>query len=988
MQAVHEISSKLQKDDPITLAVSASFTAEPIEEALSFWMDKLAISATIEFAPYNQIFQQLLDPSSLLSANQQGINVILLRVEDWCRFNQAAHESGDLSSILKRNAQDFVAALKAAVSHASTPYILCLCPAAVTPLDEVEEKTLFQQIEAEIITELTGLKGLHVIQAQEVLTLYHVEEYYDLQRDQLGHIPFTSEFFTALGTAIARKIYAIKSSPHKVIVLDCDNTLWRGVVGEDGVFGIDVSQRWQAVQEFMRAQQQAGMLLCLCSKNNEADVMPIFEQRSDMPLRLEHLVAWRINWLPKSENIKSLAAELNLGLDSFIFVDDNPVECAEVSTHCPEVLTLQLPIDGDMKQFLNHVWAFDHLQVTAEDAQRTVLYQQNVERQRLQQQALTMQDFLADLEMVIDIAEPSPDQIARVAQLTQRTNQFNCTTRRRAEAEIQQLMQSGVECRAVTVRDRFGDYGLVGMMLFSTDATDLHVDTFLLSCRVLGRGVEHHMVRYLAQFAEERALKQLNLSYVPTAKNRPALNFLEAIASEYQQSTDHGDCFQLPVEHAAALAYTASTTEPAILDAPVVKDSAPSMRTQPATEAPALSKSQRLGRIASDWHTPKEIQTAIQTRRQSVQPSVGQVDKPIVFPRTSTETDLSALWSELLGVYPSMTDNYFELGGTSLQAVELFAQIEQYFGKRFPLTCLLEAPTPEKLAQLIDSDAESRPQSGKPSCVLQLNSAPGVTPPLFLIHPGGGDILLYRNLAQRLQHSTAVYGVKPCRQGSYPMVHTQIPEMAAYYIEQIRAIQPEGPYLLGGFCAGGVIAVEMALQLQRQGHSVPLVALMNSTDVQESKWLERRSTKTSPLKKVAQLLKTNVKMSLYKYCVNRELPPPSFVHKMAVISIYQAALNTYTPKNQFNGELLLFKSKQDGTTKPQDDSAKAYLASRIADPLLGWQQRATKGVKLYENPGEFQGILQEPSVKEMAEQLRTYIANLPSDKQFSESWRA
>ncbi len=349
MQAIHEISSKHQKNNPITLAISASFTAEPIETGLLFWMEKLAIPAAIEFAPYNQIFQQLIDPSSLLSTNQQGVNIILLRVEDWCRFNQSNRKFGDLSKTLKRNAQDFVSALKTAVSRTTTPYILCLCPAAATLSAESEERALFHQIEKEIVTELRGLNGLHVVPFQAVQSLYPVEEYYDPQRDHLGHIPFTAEFFTALATSLARKIYAIKTPPHKVIVLDCDNTLWQGVIGEDGVFGIDISPRWQAVQEFMRAQQQAGMLLCLCSKNNEADVLPVFEQRSDMPLRREHLVTWRINWLPKSENIKSLAAELNLGLDSFIFVDDNPVECAEVSTHCPEVLTLQLPIEGDMQ---------------------------------------------------------------------------------------------------------------------------------------------------------------------------------------------------------------------------------------------------------------------------------------------------------------------------------------------------------------------------------------------------------------------------------------------------------------------------------------------------------------------------------------------------------------------------------------------------------------------------------------------------------------
>jgi FkbH-like protein len=1005
MQATHAIAAKSQTEKQLNIAISATFTIEPIEEIVSFWMQELVLSATVEFAPYNQIFQQLLDPSSLLSTNQAGINAIFLRVEDWNRFNQTVQTPDDLAKVLQRNAQDLVTALKTAVARSTIPHILCLCPAASSQPANAEPIRLFRQTESWLVKELTGINGLHLIGFQDVQNLYPVEAYYDPQRDQLGHIPFTTEFFTALGTTLARKVYAIKSRPHKVIVLDCDNTLWQGVVGEEGAIGIDISPRWQAVQEFMRAQQQAGMLLCLCSKNNEADVMQVFEHRQDMPLKLAHLVAWRINWLPKSENIKSLAAELNLGLNSFIFVDDNPVECAEVNANCPDVLTLQLPVTGDMQQFLTHVWAFDHLQVTAEDAQRTALYQQNAERQRFQQQALTMTDFLADLEMVIDIAEPAAAQLSRVAQLTQRTNQFNCTTRRRSEAEIQQLMQSGMACRVVTVRDRFGDYGLVGMMLFSTDATEdrsatgLHVDTFLLSCRVLGRGVEHHMVRHLAQYAADPAIARVNINYVATPKNRPALNFLEAIASEYQQPNTTGACFSLPVQHAAALYYTAATPQAtASAPPPVAQSSPPSVQTPAVTPQPAMSQSQRLGRIALHWHTPQEIQTASQSQRQSTQTSVTPVNPSMVFPRTSTESDLSALWSELLGVYPSITDNYFELGGTSLQAVQLFAQIEQYFGKRLPLTCLLEAPTPEALAQLIDSDSDHRSPAGQPNCVLLLNSAEGITPPLFLIHPGGGDVLLYRNLAQRLNHSTAVYGIKPASQGGYPMLHTQIPEMAAYYIEQIRTIQPAGPYFLGGFCVGGVIAVEMALQLQRQGYSVPLVALMNSTDGQEAKWLARRSTTTSPVKKVAQRLKTNIKMSFYKYCVNRELPPPSFAQKMAVMSIHQAALNAYTPKARFNGELLLFKSKPDqaqpdqaqpdSSTKPQDSRAnQKYLAYRIADPLLGWQQRSTQGVKLYENPGEFQGILQEPSVKAMAEQLQTYIANLSSDQHLSNSGR-
>lgn len=965
MQVIPQVATKHQQDNHPSIAIAASFTVEPIESTLAFWMEKFSFPFAISFSPYNQIFQQLLDPSSLLSSNRQGINIICLRVEDWCRFSQTSGDLNNLTATINRNAQDLVAALKSAVSHSTTPHILCLCPSASTHQAESDQMRLFQQTEAWIADNLSGINGLHLIQFQDVQALYPVVEYYDQQRDQLGHIPFTSEFFTALGTAIARKIYAIKSLPHKVIVLDCDNTLWKGVVGEDGVLGIDASSNWEAVQEFMVAQQQAGRLLCLCSKNNEADVMQVFEQRQDMPLKLQHLVSWRINWLPKSENIKSLATELNLGLDSFIFIDDNPVECAEVSANCPEVLTLQLPIDGDMRQFLNHVWAFDHLQATEEDTQRTALYQQNLERQRFQQQALTLTDFLSGLEMTIDIAEPSSTQISRVAQLTQRTNQFNFTTIRRTEAEIQQLMQSGIECRAVTVHDRFGHYGLVGVMLFSATADALQVDTFLLSCRVLGRGVEHDMIRCLAKYAEDHSLDRITLNCIPTKKNRPALDFLESIAGQYQQSDDAGYRFQLPVHQAAAIAYQVETTQPAPLDEPLAKVPVEAALTEPQT-----SKSQLLGRIAIELHEPKAIWAAIQSQRQAAHLSADQL---FVLPRTSTENDLSALWTELLGAYPiGLTDNYFELGGTSLQAVELFAQIEQYFGKRLPLTSLLEAPTIEELAKRIDSGLEDSPKAEKPNCVVSLNNSKEIAPPLFLIHPGGGDVLLYRNLAQRLQSTTPVYAVKPYSRNGYPIVHTQIPEMAAFYIEQIRAIQPEGPYLLGGFCAGGVIAFEMALQLQRRGFSVPGVMLMNSAEIRERKRWEQAHQKNSKLKVMWWNLKDKIKILLYKYCVNRVANPPKFAQKMSVMSVYLTSAGDYRPKRQLHGELLLFKSKEES---PHELSVNHFSP----DPLLGWGNCATLGVTVHESGGDFQGILQEPHVKGIADQVQTYIGSLRSD---------
>lgn len=972
-----------------TIAVSATFTAEPLEESLTFWMKQLEISAAIEFAPYNQIFQQLLDPTSVFARNQQGVNVILLRFEDW-RRDKGEQTEAELAQAIDRNLQELITALQAAVAQSSTPYIVCLCPDSPTLQADSNWMKHSQQWQSQLSTELGKISGVYLLQPQDLQT-YPVENYYDLQRDTLGHIPYTPIFFTALGTSIARRIHTIKSAPHKVIVLDCDNTIWKGVVGEDGVMGIEVTPAYQALQKFMIAQQNAGMILCFCSKNNEPDVLEVFEQRPDMLLKLDQVVAWRINWLPKSENIKSLAQELNLGLDSFIFIDDNPVECAEMKTNCPEVLTLQLPVDGDISQFLQHVWAFDRLKVTDEDKQRTHLYKQNLERERFQQQSLSITDFLAGLELEINISEPTPAQLPRVAQLTQRTNQFNFSTIRRSDSEIQQIGQIGLECRIVEVRDRFGDYGLVGVMIFGTDANALNVDTFLLSCRVLGRGVEHQMLNYLAKVAEERYLSVVNADFIPTKKNLPARNFLESVAAEFKQPLGQGNRFTIPVTTAATIAYqpTAPSLE-SVADTPA-KDTS---KTDASSTEQRLSKSERLGQIAVGLSHPDQIFSAIAAQRETI---ARQVEQPYVAPRTEVEIQLAQLWEKLLNLETvGIQDNYFDLGGTSLLSVELFAQIENRFGKKLPLTALVEAPTVEQLAKLI-SQTEAMDS-------LVLIRSGGAKPPLFLVHDGDGETLLYRNLAQRLHPDHPVYGLQPYAQVGYPMLHTRIPEMAAYHIKKIRAVQPHGPYLLGGMCAGGVIAFEIAQQLQQSGETVALVALIDAADVAAPKRIGRvagqrlksfsssfsqeqplplyqrlGSIVTKVSQKVTNLiayevksrslkLQNTVQMKLLRYYLDRGQTPPQFLQNLTVRQVYTFAEQSYAPQGVFQGEVALFRAT--AGTGPIADEPWIEVYS---DPLFGWEKRVTGGVKVFDIPGGHSSMLQEPNVQVMAEQMQAYI---------------
>lgn len=977
---IDQVEKSLASQEAI--AVVATFTAEPIEETLAFWIQELELSYKVEFAPYNQVFQQLLNPASLLSRNQKGVNIVLVRLEDWQRVEdhgeaEPSKASEDASALDKvsRNAQDLVMALKSAAMQSSTPHIVCLCPASPTTVANAARMAVLQQAEEMITAELADVGSLYLLTSQD-LAAYPVEDYYDPQGDKLGHIPFTATFFTALGSAIARKIHAIKAAPYKVIVLDCDNTLWKGIVGEDGVMGIKISPAWKSLQELMLAQQAAGMIICLCSKNNEADVVEVFEQRSDMSLKREHIVSWRINWMPKSENIKSLAQELNLGLDSFIFIDDNPMECAEVQASCPEVLTLQLPGEADIPRFLQHVWAFDRLKVTDADKQRTALYKQNSERDRFQKSALTIEDFLAGLALKVEISEPSPNQLARVAQLTQRTNQFNFTTIRRSESEVQQLAQAGLECRVVEVSDRFGGYGLVGVMIFGTDDNTLSVDTFLLSCRVLGRGVEHRMLTHLAEIAKERGLNYVNVLYNPTQKNQPALTFLDSIGSDFKHSQETHSRFQFPVEFAAALSYQPGTAEP------TPTPDAPTKAAKVAIATPQANKSIRMGRIVNELYDAEKILKLIESQQRQ-QPQPHRVS---VVPRTETEQKLANIWKQLLRLEQvGIHDDFFEMGGTSLLGVSLFSQIETTFGKNLPLTTLLQAPTIEKLTHLIDQEEGV---SWSPLVALQPN---GDKPPLFCPHAAGGNVIIYRNLAPYLGEDQPLYGLQPKGLDGKEAPLTRFEDVADYYIEAMRSIQPEGPYYVAGLSSGGRIAMAIAHKLLSQGQRVGLLGLFDTQgpgypkllpatsapryifnrfrEIFDNHWNNLRlltpKQKVSYIQERVKIIPREIMKMIREFYwrTGRKLPPAL----QKVQEANRKALKVHTPQ-VYPGKVTLFRAaKQPVGCVPTAD--------------LGWGDRVSGGIEIHEVPGYHAGVITEPHVRILGTKLKACLEKAQAEAQ-------
>jgi FkbH-like protein len=676
-----------------TIAVAATFVPDLVSSSLDFWMEELGIPGRIEFAPYNQVIQQLLDPESLFSTNQNGLNVILLRFADWYRGAEGKTDGDSLTSLVEKRLDEFIAALKAAAAKSRVPYIVCTCP---SESESFPARTgHFPELECRIRVESSSIDNVHFVAGSEMLALYPVPVIYDRCTDKLGHVPYSPAVFTALGTILARKAHALHATALKVIVLDCDQTLWKGICAENRLEEIEIDPAREALQTFMIAQHDSGMLLCLASKNEETDVLEVFERHPAMRLKLDHITARQINWNLKSENLKLLSKQLNLGLESFIFIDDSPLECVEVEAACPEVLVLQLPANPeDIPTFLNHVWSLDKLRITEEDKRRGGFYRQNMQREQLRSEAMTLSDFISSLNLECEISEMKPDRVGRIAQLTQRTNQFNTTTIRRSESEIVKFChRTNHNCFVVEARDRFGDYGIVGAMFTEEASKVLHVDSFLLSCRALGRGIEHLMLSYLGRRGLGRGLEEIHVIMSHTSKNRPAAAFFESVGGKFIEEPGSRTTFEIPVTVAASTKY-----------APQEATVSVSVQVQTNTN----SAHYRLGsntatRIATQLHSVERIEKAMHDRQQKRRATIEQ--NAYVPPNTPIEEALVTIWLDILQLdQVGIHDNFIGLGGHSLLGTVLVSRIKKVLGVELPLNVILEKPTIAQLAEIIEQE--------------------------------------------------------------------------------------------------------------------------------------------------------------------------------------------------------------------------------------------------------------------------------------------
>ena len=371
------------------------------------------------------------------------------------------------------------------------------------------------------------VKNVYIIDLDAIQTAYGRGKFSDPKLYYIAKMPISVEVLPAVAKNVVDMVQALRGAAKKCVVLDLDNTLWGGVIGDDGLRGIQIGElgighAFSDFQAWLKELKNRGMLLAVCSKNNEQAAKEPFEKHPEMVLRLEDFSMLVANWEDKASNIRTIQKTLNIGMDSLVFLDDNPFERNLVRSMIPEITVPELPEDPALYlRFLRSLGLFEMASHSAEDANRTRQYREQAERAVFEASFQSYDDYLQSLEMKATAAAFDSFHYPRIAQLTQRSNQFNLRTVRYTEAEVEAIARDeGHICLYFTLKDRFGDHGLISVVILDKqEAGTLFVSQWLMSCRVLKRGMEEFIVNKIIRTAAEQGFRTVIGEYLPTPKN-------------------------------------------------------------------------------------------------------------------------------------------------------------------------------------------------------------------------------------------------------------------------------------------------------------------------------------------------------------------------------------------------------------------------------------------------------------------------------------
>lgn len=415
---------------------------------------------------------------------------------------------------------------------------------------EYAEAEFYLELNLELLRRFKANPRVRLFDLERLASRYGKERILDPKMYYLAKMEWSPGFLPVVAGEMVRQVKAVRNLGRKCVVLDLDNTLWGGVVGEDGPAGVKIGYGDPEAEAFLdfhyklKALQDRGILLAVCSKNNRADVVEVFDTRPEIPLKLADFAASEICWDPKHEGLRKIAAALNIGTDSLVFLDDNPAEISLIQQMMPEVKAVLLPPDpAEYASLIERMDDFEKAEILEEDRRKSEQYRENRQRQELQDASGDIRSYLESLRTELEVRLAKQEDLARVHQLFNKTNQFNLTTERYSLAEVERFATSpACELWVARARDRFGDLGTIGVVLLKKIGRMATIDSFLMSCRAMGRGIETAIMNHVKhRLVEDRSGLELRGRYFPTAKNKPVESFYEQQGFRLLESAPSGE---------------------------------------------------------------------------------------------------------------------------------------------------------------------------------------------------------------------------------------------------------------------------------------------------------------------------------------------------------------------------------------------------------------------------------------------------------------
>jgi FkbH-like protein len=851
-------------------------------------------------------------------------------------------------------------------------------------------------------------------------------------------IPFSDAYIPLYADHVCRAIAALRGKSRRCLVLDLDNTLWGGVIGDDGLEGIQIGQgdptgeAYLSLQRLVLDLRARGVVMAVCSKNDDEIARTPFRHHPEMLLKENHIAVFQANWRDKSTNIKAIAQELSLGLESLVFLDDNPGERLLIRQMLPEVAVPELPEDPALySRTLAAAGYFETVVFSEDDLRRADFYQDNARRVKLQQEAGDLESYLASLEMEITFQPFDEIGRARIAQLINKSNQFNLTTKRYTEAQIASMQDDPAYFTLqVRLSDTFGDNGMIAAVICRrATAEQWEIDTWLMSCRVLGRRVENMTLLAVLDQAKKEGVRKLIGTYIPTDRNKlvqehyPKLGFqlvkIENQASTYELEVDTAVVERAPMSVRHIGPTRVSTTRRSsdfVIHLAEETLQGTSVRPQQTSQIGSVDEIEsKLIRIWEEILDRENVGTRddffelggdsllgirlmIEIEKQFGRrfeisklvshPTIEALARELGASENSSpvpgvnevESELTRIWEEILDrENVGVRDDFFELGGDSLLGIRLMIEIEKHFGRRFEISQLVARPTIEALAQ----------ELGASKSEVQANHIVPMRPrgdrtPLFFIHCGTGHVLRYRALTSFLDSDIPIYGVRAPDLRAMTSVPT-VEDLAVLYLADIRKTQPQGPYQLAGFCFGGTVAYEVARRLTEMGETVSLVVLIQAVNASYYRNLPLMQSVRYRFKYAYD------KSSKYGGRLVRGEWGEFYQGIRDIISWRkrkkQSSSSRSEPELGKNGDsqdiydnIALLATLGD-TFAPKPYLGRIHLiradtqgAELENDMTFGWQAVARGGVEVCTLPGNHYTLLEKPNVAKVAEKVGSWLA--------------